>query len=518
MHSSQPPITASVAAPKRSAAPRQTDSLRQLETRLDQLHAAFTSTKRVGVLNYGTHALFMYADDLVYQKAAESLRVSHLDRWWIPRPVAYPPLSKVYADPAQPLLMRLLAHFWTHGLDASFLEIGCQYGSTAVTVAQFCRQFSRRRVVHVFEPGIAGALAPYNLRLNGVDQDVVFNRTAATDKSRPLVLFSEFGHSENNRIVNRTLENESLSYVTDAIAIDDYVEYANVAPHLILEIDTQGGEIEVWAGLQATIARRTVTAIVEFTPHALEGRIDPAEWLRELARTHIVLDTGSSDAWRSTSGTARIAPIGDSEAFVASVRERPDAYTDLLLIPYTLPHRSALLDLLVPLGSAVGDDRPFAIPLPATPTSPPLRDDTSTLASFSLPVLYRLSAHAVAFCRLAEIHRVVVFGAGGHTRSMIPFLRELGGPEIVAILESQRTRQSFMDIPVLQVGDPLPPMVSGILPSSHLHEQEMRELALRNYPAIPWIFLWEPDRPTVPPGSEPLARPKPQSADQGAAN
>lgn len=463
----------------------------QLETRVGQLRDAFLSGRQVGVVNSGTHAVFMYADDLAYRHADPKTKVPRLESSWAPQPAQYPSLVEVYADPAQPLLMRLLAHFWIHQLEVSFIEVGCQYAGTAINVAQYCQQFGRRRVVHVFEPGIAAGLVPYNLRLNRVEDEIVFNRAAATDRTRPLILFSEFGHSENNRVINRDLQSESLSYVTDGIALDDYVAQHDLAPHLLLEVDTQGGEIEVWAGLQRTIARRTVTAIVEFTPHALATRTDPAAWLLQLGQTHLVLDTKSSDAWQSVGNAMTPVDLAQSDAFVEDVRGRPGAYTDLLLVPFHLPWRSALLDMLVAGGSPAiripnGPTPPTVSPAPVAPR---VRAPSMT-PRFSEPLLRRKIAQAIALCRAACFERVAIFGAGGHTRLLLPVWRELGGPEVAVIVESIRTTGSLLDIPVLQAGERLPDGVGAIVPSSHAHEVEMRVTAGRLYPTTAWIPLW----------------------------
>lgn len=109
-----------------------------------------------------------------------------------------------------------------------------------------------------------------------------------------------------------------------------------------------------------------------------------------------------------------------------------------------------------------------------------------------LPEAFLIKALQVAEdCRQRGIHRVALFGAGGHSRALLLVWKHFPGPEVEVVLASHPQGATFETIPVLPVGTPLPREVEAIVPSSHSYEKEMQAIAQRTYPETPWLPFWE---------------------------
>ena len=101
------------------------------------------------------------------------------------------------------------------------------------------------------------------------------------------------------------------------------------------------GEFEVLLGMRGLLGESTM--ILEFTPHALQSRVDPAAWMRGLAATHRLFDLAMHEF---TLGPVRgLLEVGAdaAEVFAADVDSRPGRYTDLLAIPHVTIALDALL-------------------------------------------------------------------------------------------------------------------------------------------------------------------------------
>jgi SAM-dependent methyltransferase len=114
-------------------------------------------------------------------------------------------------------------------------------------------------------------------------------------------------------------------------------------------------------------------------------------------------------------------------------------------------------------------------------------------SEFSTSCLRTLAAQVVARCRAEQWKRIALYGAGTHTALLVSFLRRLSGPSIEALIVSKRDAEEFHGIPAFELGEKLPAGVQAIVPSSHRYETEMKLAAKEAYPAIPWVFLWNPD-------------------------
>jgi FkbM family methyltransferase len=244
-------------------------------------------------------------------------------------------------------LDRVMEHYWQQGLEWTYVDVGCHSGATAILAAQYIRSRGKSNRVVAFECGPTRDLAPHNIELNGYTDEIVFEPLAIGNVCGPVIVYYEAGHTENSRIVNRTPREESLSYVIRATTLDRYARERQLGPHMIVKVDTQGGEYEVLQGMRETLASGYVSCIMEFTPWALETRIGPVQFLEDVGRVHHILDLY---CLRVAEGERYRYPLIDPAGyrkFTDAVSSSSAKWTDVLLVPKALPGCEALLDQLM---------------------------------------------------------------------------------------------------------------------------------------------------------------------------
>jgi len=312
------------------------DRVSRLEQELDLVRRIATFRHQIDMVHFAGSDGFVYTDDLGYTlMREENKRLTPGRR----NPHVEPArtIDECLADESQPLLAILFCHYWRQNLDFAVADIGCHYGFTAMATARIIHSFGRNNHVYAFDPGVASNMVPFNLVMNGMVEHVTFERLAISDRVGARAVFADLFHSEDNRIVNRMPEKEVLSYPAMCTSLDAYFRSPQ---NLILKIDTQGAEPEVFAGMQRLRKERLVTVLTEFTPHAMQTRVKPDEWLREIANEFLVFDAGAREV---VLGQKHRVPRVDLNDFAARVDAKPSRYTDLLLVPKKLP---ALDDLV----------------------------------------------------------------------------------------------------------------------------------------------------------------------------
>ncbi|GAB4236446.1 MAG: hypothetical protein Kow00109_09990 [Acidobacteriota bacterium] len=119
---------------------------------------------------------------------------------------------------------------------------------------------------------------------------------------------------------------------------------------------------------------------------------------------------------------------------------------------------------------------------------------SSQYASFTWPNLCRAAAQAIESCRERGYRSVAFFGAGKHTRKLLPLWKALGGPPVIALIvrTTPNTRNGGgLDLPILFVNGPMPQEIKAVVPSSHTWESDMRRIWRTHHPEIPWVPLWD---------------------------
>ena len=106
--------------------------------------------------------------------------------------------------------------------------------------------------------------------------------------------------------------------------------------------------------------------------------------------------------------------------------------------------------------------------------------------------LKRLLRCVVENCRVNGIRRIAVFGAGSHTRLVLPIWRSYGGPEIECILVSESPANPvFMGLPVLEAARFDAEGIDAILLSSRSYEREMYRACIKHWPHMPVYPVWD---------------------------
>jgi FkbM family methyltransferase len=306
------------------------------------LRSGLLAGRQVDLVDFGQLRAFMYVDDMGYRVIAPEYK----QKTAVPveRDLSQPfrTAEERYDNPAEPLISMLLSHYWVHGLDFTYFDIGCQYGLSAMATAHVILSAGRQNRVYAFDPGIAAALVPFNLQINRMEGRVVFEAVAIANHGLPGIVYAELGQSENNRVVNRDLRTEAFSRVVPCKTVDRVVAERGITNHLIVKMDTQGGEPEVFDGMERTVRERWVTCVAEFVPGAIATRRPPADWLRRLGESFRIFDIQENDMYLKASH--RVTPVDKSKLseFVEIVDRREPPYTDLLLIPKNLPGFAAL--------------------------------------------------------------------------------------------------------------------------------------------------------------------------------
>lgn len=236
--------------------------------------------------------------------------------------------------PAQDIGLLLVAWLLDCGTQIAFFDVGSNVGTDAIRVAKLSKLLGRCFPIVAFEPGESANLLPYTIKLNELDDLVVFEELCVSDSGKPTVLFGESGVSLNNRIVNRRPESEGFCKIVHSTTVTAYMHRPALAGrHLVAKIDTQGAEWLVWQGLKQVAAHATL--LMEFTPWALEPFVSPTRFLDELTGPYRLFDLGYA--------RDRFVPVADFGEFLARVQRPPHHWTDILCLPRGLPSGDAMI-------------------------------------------------------------------------------------------------------------------------------------------------------------------------------
>jgi len=297
-------------------------------------------SKSVDLVNFDEMSIFMFVDDLAYQTVPEERKhysvVQHVQArktgtWGL----GFDSQTRITRDN---IVAALLEHHWAHRLDFTYVDVGCQYGSSAIVVAGYIRQHARGKKVICFEPGVAGELVPHNIKLNGMEKLIVFEHRAVGEHSLPCLMFHDEGHTENNRMTHR--RPDSFGFVADGVSIDDYVVQHDINHPLIMKIDTEGAEPLVFRGMERARASRPVTAIMEFCPGPMTTLMDPEKFLEWVSEDCDLFDLRAGEP----DGSVGIQHVrrDDIHDLTQNVLNSASGWTDLLLIPQQLPGAAEL--------------------------------------------------------------------------------------------------------------------------------------------------------------------------------
>lgn len=122
---------------------------------------------------------------------------------------------------------------------------------------------------------------------------------------------------------------------------------------------------------------------------------------------------------------------------------------------------------------------------------------SSSIRASSLRELHEPLRHLVPWtiqrCQTDRVRRVAIYGAGNHTRLLLPIWQSLGGPKIQCILVTDQPDEPvFMGHPVIGADDFDPADVDGIVLSSHGFEEQMGQTCRKRWPGTNVYSIWRP--------------------------
>ncbi len=331
------------------------DRVIQLEARLSQLQ------RRIDIVDCGVAKLFMYVNDASYQAVKQASRhylLTQQDREDAATFAAGgcpASLKRRFEGVAPNVTTCVLRHLWSLNLPCTVIDVGASYGFESIFTAQFSRVNGHDTPVVAFEPGVTATLLGQNVILNGVSGLVRVEHAAISNYSGLGLVFGEAGHSENNRIINRWIEGEHQCSLCQIDSLDAYVARNGITGSLLVKVDTQGGEPEVLDGMADLFANHPTVLVVEFTPSAILNRISPRKYLERLGALGTLCDLAQggplAPLWDPP---LRIVPERGFDDFIQTVEGRYFGWSDVLVIPHSMPNRAALLATLTRSGDGLG--------------------------------------------------------------------------------------------------------------------------------------------------------------------
>jgi glycosyltransferase involved in cell wall biosynthesis len=106
---------------------------------------------------------------------------------------------------------------------------------------------------------------------------------------------------------------------------------------------------------------------------------------------------------------------------------------------------------------------------------------------------------AIFRAREHGVRSVAVYGAGSHTRLMLPIWRALGGPPATMVIVSGAPESlECCGLPVVSIDAFDPQSVDGVLLSSQGFERAMADICSQRFPDLPVFPVWSP--PSSPSG------------------
>jgi|WetSurMetagenome_2_1015567.scaffolds.fasta_scaffold08807_3 FkbM family methyltransferase len=302
--------------------------------------------RRVDLVNFGDLKFFVYIDDMMYSFIPDEMKNYQFSKKDA-EAIEAGNFELLPEECKNNLYYILFSHYWKENLEFTLIDIGCPYGITAIINSHLIRRSHHHNRVIMFEPGLTSDLVPHNVRINNVQDTVTFENMAVSDHNFPVIMWTTSSHTEGNRIVNRDPQIEDSSFVVNSTTLDDYIYNHKIETNFIVKIDTEGAENEVYSGFINTLKNRYSICIWEFSPQFLSTRINPLDFLKKISTECSVFDLGQ-DHFNSVVITP--VPVSEFKKFVAETLERPQPWTDILVVPRNIPGFDNLCRDLMAIG------------------------------------------------------------------------------------------------------------------------------------------------------------------------
>lgn len=351
---------------------------------------AFLVNKRIDLVDFDDLKLFMLEDDNLYCVAVPNDRkhqnVEDFQRAILakgPRQSSVTPDNVSKVKSARYGVYVTMHHLWEHGVEFDVLDIGSHVGDFGLKAGSFIRSCSKRSRVVTFDPSEAGALVPYSIEINKLEDIVKHEMLAVSDldglalfQYRPghaeegvitnanqsagalastwlkrfrqlplkqrLVAYFGLGVSALKRLMNSGKIVTSYSLIARSVDILDYLKRNQHVANLFVKIDIEGYDPRVIDRLLKLLCERKLFIIFEFTPPRFASQGEAVSYLEKLSQDFYVFDLYYCP---NPTRFTRISP-DKLTAFAAEVRNRSQGYTDVFLLDKRTPDCEKLLKRL----------------------------------------------------------------------------------------------------------------------------------------------------------------------------
>jgi len=354
---------------------------------------AFLVNKRIDLVDFGDLKLFMLEDDNLYCVAVpENRKHQNLENFQKTILTNGPCSSSVTPDNVTQVtssrygVFVVMHHLWANKVDFDVLDVGSHIGDFGLKAGSFIRTCRAKSKVITFDPSEAGALVPYSIELNRLENVVKHEMLAVSDinglslfKYRPghaeegvitganqnavalanvwlkrirqLPLWRRFpayvqlGYSAMRRLIQSGRIATGYSLITRCVDILEYVKQNRLAANLFVKVDIEGYDPCVIDRLLSLLPERVLFIIFEFTPIRFNVRLEAVGYLEKLSRAFHIFDLYYCP------NPTRFTQIASDKlsSFVDEVGSRPQGYTDVFLLDKRTPACEQLLERLAKL-------------------------------------------------------------------------------------------------------------------------------------------------------------------------
>lgn len=237
-------------------------------------------------------------------------------------------------------------HYWRHGINFDYLDIGANVGLNAIGQAIFYKRCGKmNNLVYAFEPGKIFELLDKSRLLNNVDDILCCKNIALSNTTGQIDFFITPLQTPASSMLTSAVKRPNILEIerisVPAITMDRFID-ENLLPKrgLLAKIDTEGADFLVLEGAQDQFLKRHFTFQIEFFPSLVDSYINPEIALKKISEFYLI-NTGNDILFKIDATSHGIAN------FTSWVRSLHMPATDIFCIPKSLPFAEDLVERIL---------------------------------------------------------------------------------------------------------------------------------------------------------------------------
>ena len=340
--------------------------------------------REVDLVDFEDVQILLFKDDNLYNLEISEKRKGRSVLDWQRRletegfvPSALNLVSVSSVQSARYTLSLVAVHLWKLGIPFSILDIGAFVGDFSLRMGNLARTFGQSTPIHAFDPTEAGSLIPFNIALNRLGDIVRHENVAISDVDGVLVLNATRGMSDATATPSKGKHHFSIgtlleffaktqrkgaflqklagylvpkkkhSLVVPSVQLETWFAQQQMKGSIFAKVDIEGLDALVMKSLRTLTLGAHLVSVTEFNPFSFDSLETAGDWLREWNKDFMIFDI-----WYSPNPCfcRHISLEQGTEDFIHEIAwKRIFNYTDLLLLPRSLPELNALTERLVSL-------------------------------------------------------------------------------------------------------------------------------------------------------------------------